>query len=84
MKYCQILKKEKMYDQFGTADPNAGFGGAGGPFGGENGYYSYSSSGFDGFTDFGDLGDIFSSFLEEVLAHKDLQDVIMDLKKVMI
>ena len=55
-------QKRKMYDQFGTADPNAGFGGAGGPFGGENGYYSYSSSGFDGFTDFGDLGDIFSSF----------------------
>ena len=53
-----------MYDQFGTADPNQGFGGgAGGPFGGGNGYYSYSSSGgFDGFGDFGDLGDIFSSF----------------------
>ena len=55
-------QKRKMYDQFGTADPNSGFGGAGGPFGGENGYYSYSSSGFDGFSDFGDLGDIFSSF----------------------
>ena len=57
-------EKRKMYDQFGTADPNQGFGGgAGGPFGGRNGYYSYSSSGgFDGFGDFGDLGDIFSSF----------------------
>lgn len=55
-------QKRKMYDQFGTVDPNAGFGGAGGPFGGGNGYYSYSSSGFDGFSDFGDLGDIFSSF----------------------
>lgn len=55
-------QKRKMYDQFGTVDPSAGFGGAGGPFGGGNGYYSYSSSGFDGFTDFGDLGDIFSSF----------------------
>ena len=56
-------EKRKMYDQFGTADPNQGFGGAGGPFGGRNGYYSYSSSGgFDGFSDFGDLGDIFSSF----------------------
>lgn len=51
-------QKRKMYDQFGTADPQ-GFGG-GGPFGGGN-YYSYSS-GFDGFSDFGDLGDIFSSF----------------------
>lgn len=50
-------QKRKMYDQFGTADPQ-GFGGAGGPFGGGN-YYSYTSSGFD---DFGDLGDIFSSF----------------------
>jgi len=53
--------KRRMYDQFGTADPQ-GFGGAGGPFGGQNGYYSYSSSGFNGFGDFGDLGDIFSSF----------------------
>ena len=51
-------QKRKMYDQFGTADPQSGFGGAGGPFGG-NGYYSYTSSGWD---DFGDLGDIFSSF----------------------
>ena len=34
-------QKRKMYDQFGTADPSAGFGGAGGPFGGGNGYYSY-------------------------------------------
>ena len=56
-------QKRKMYDQFGTADPQGfgGFGGgAGGPFG--NGFYSYTSSGFDGFSDFGDLGDIFSSF----------------------
>ena len=56
-------QKRKMYDQFGTADPQGfgGFGGgAGGPFG--NGYYSYTTSGFDGFSDFGDLGDIFSSF----------------------
>ena len=51
-------QKRKMYDQFGTADPQ-GFGGAGGPFGGQGGYYSYSSSDFG---DFGDLGDIFSSF----------------------
>ena len=49
-------KKRKMYDQFGTVDPNMGFGGTGG-FG--NGYYSYSTSDFG---DFGDLGDIFSSF----------------------
>lgn len=55
-------QKRRMYDQFGTADPSQGFGGAGGPFGGQNGYYSYTSSGFDGFSDFGDLGDIFSSF----------------------
>ena len=56
-------EKRRMYDQFGTADPNQGFGGAGGPFGGGNGYYSYSSSGgFDGFSDFGDLNDIFSTF----------------------
>ena len=56
-------QKRKMYDQFGTADPQGfgGFNGAGGPFGGGN-YYSYTSSGFDGFSDFGDLGDIFSSF----------------------
>ncbi len=50
-------QKRKMYDQFGTADPNAA--GFGGGFGGQNGYYSYSSSDF---SDFGDLGDIFSSF----------------------
>ncbi len=53
-------QKRRMYDQFGTADPQ-GFGGAGGPFGGQGGYYSYNGSGFDGFGDFGDLGDIFSS-----------------------
>ena len=54
-------QKRKMYDQFGTADPQQGFGGgAGGPFGG--GFYSSYSSGFDDFSDFGDLGDIFSSF----------------------
>lgn len=53
-------QKRQMYDQFGTADPNQGFGGAGGPFGG--GRYTYSTGGFDGFSDFGDLGDIFSSF----------------------
>ena len=52
-------QKRRMYDQFGTADPSQGFGGAGGPFG-SGGYYSYSTSGFDGI-DF-DLGDIFSSF----------------------
>ena len=50
-------QKRRMYDQFGTADPQ-GFGGSGGPFGG--GTYTYTS-GFDGFEDF-DLGDIFSSF----------------------
>lgn len=49
-------QKRKMYDQFGTVDPQ-GFGGAGGPFGGQGGYYSYST----GFDDFGDLGDIFST-----------------------
>lgn len=51
-------QKRRMYDQFGTVDPQ-GFGGAGGPFGGQGGYYSYSSSDFG---DLGDLGDIFSSF----------------------
>ena len=51
-------QKRRMYDQFGTTDPQE-FGGAGGPFGGQGGYYSYSSSDFG---DFGDLGDIFSSF----------------------
>ena len=51
-------QKRKMYDQFGTADPSQGFGGAGGPFGG--GSYTYTTSGFDGFSDiFGDLGDLF-------------------------
>ena len=51
-------QKRKMYDQFGTADPSQGFGGAGGPFGG--GTYTYTTSGFDGFGDiFGDLGDLF-------------------------
>ena len=49
-------QKRRMYDQFGTADPNQAYGGAGGPFGGGNGYYSYTTSGFDGF----DMGDIFS------------------------
>ena len=53
-------QKRRMYDQFGTADPQSGFGGAGGPFGG--GTYTYSTSGFGDFGDFGDLGDIFSSF----------------------
>lgn len=55
-------QKRQMYDQYGTADPQAGFGGAGGPFGGQNGYYSYTTSGFDGFDVgdiFGDLGDLF-------------------------
>ena len=53
-------QKRRMYDQFGTADPQqAGFGGGQGPFGGN---WSYTTSGFDGFSDFGDLGDIFSSF----------------------
>ena len=52
-------QKRKMYDQFGTVDPQ-GFAG-GGPFSG-GGYYSYTSSGWDDFGDFGDLGDIFSSF----------------------
>lgn len=28
-------QKRRMYDQFGTADPQSGFGGAGGPFGGQ-------------------------------------------------
>lgn len=54
-------QKRRMYDQFGTADPQGFGGGAGGPFGGQGGYYSYNGSGFDGFGDFGDLGDIFSS-----------------------
>ena len=52
-------QKRRMYDQFGTVDPQGFGGGAGGPFGGQGGYYSYSSSDFG---DFGDLGDIFSSF----------------------
>ena len=56
-------QKKKMYDQFGTADPQqAGFGGDSGygPFGG-NGYYRTYTSGSG---DFGDdiFGDIFSSF----------------------
>ena len=55
-------QKRRMYDQFGTVDPNSAYGGAGGPFGGGNGYYSYTTSGFDGFDMgdiFNDLGDIF-------------------------
>ena len=56
-------QKRRMYDQFGTVDPQ-GFGGGQGPFGqgpfGQGGYYSYTTSGFDGM-DF-DLGNIFSSF----------------------
>lgn len=54
-------QKRRMYDQFGTADPQ-GFGGAGGPFGG--GSYTYSTSGFDGFGDFSDFNDIFSTFFK--------------------
>ena len=57
-------EKRRMYDQFGTADPQGFGGGAGGPFGG--GTYTYSTSGFDGFGDFGDLGDIFSSFMSTI------------------
>ena len=56
-------QKKKMYDQFGTVDPNeaGGFGGQG-PFGGS--YYTYTSGdgfgGFDGFGDiFEDIGSIF-------------------------
>lgn len=53
-------QKRKMYDTYGTADPQqagAGFNG-GNPFGG--GYYQYTSGGFDGFSDiFEDLGSIF-------------------------
>ena len=67
-----------MYDQFGTADPQSGFGGAGGPFG--NGTYTYSTSGFDGFSDFGDLGDIFSSFSEVALEveTKETMDLVKE------
>lgn len=49
-------EKRKMYDQFGTADFNAG--GAGGNYG-SSGFGGFS--GFDGFDDFGGFDDIFSS-----------------------
>lgn len=59
-------KKREMYDQFGHAGSQQGFGGAGGPFGGAGGFGGFggagrSSAGGDPFQDiFGDVfGDIF-------------------------
>ena len=52
-------QKRRMYDQFGTVDPQGFGGGAGGPFG-QGGYYSYSTSGFDGMGF--DVDDILNSF----------------------
>lgn len=59
-------KKREMYDQFGHAGSQQGFGGAGGPFGGAGGFGGFggagrSSTGGDPFQDiFGDVfGDIF-------------------------
>jgi molecular chaperone DnaJ len=49
-------QKRSNYDQFGTADPSAGFGGFGG--GGFNG------AGFDFSSGFGGFGDIFETFFD--------------------
>lgn len=55
-------EKRKMYDQYGTADPNRGFGGFSGSSGRQGPFtYTYSSNGADfGFGDF-DPFDIFES-----------------------
>ncbi len=63
-------QKRKMYDQFGTADPNAGFGGFGGQRSGQTGpfTYTYTSGGQGGQNPFGfengefDPFDIFEDF----------------------
>ncbi|MGZ3748984.1 MAG: DnaJ domain-containing protein, partial [Pseudobdellovibrionaceae bacterium] len=53
-------KKREMYDQFGHAGAQSGFGGAGGPFGGGmgGGFGGGASTGQDPFHDI--FGDVFS------------------------
>jgi molecular chaperone DnaJ len=51
-------KKREMYDQFGHAGAQNGFGGASGPFGGAGGFGSSAGTGQDPFQDI--FGDVFS------------------------
>lgn len=57
--------KRTNYDRFGTAEPNAGFGGGAGGFEGFSGMPNWENFGFsaDG-GNFGDIGDIFETFFE--------------------
>src|SRR5574344_1696320 len=48
-------KKKSNYDQFGTADPTSGFGGAGG----FDGFSGFSGGGFEFNGGFGGINDIF-------------------------
>lgn len=59
-------KKRSFYDQFGTAEPGAGFGGGAGAYGPSSGFEwsGFPAGGFG--TDFGDLGDIFENFFEGI------------------
>lgn len=54
-------QKRAQYDQFGSAGPNAGFGGGPGGYGGFGGFQQGNMH-FD-FGDLGDLGDIFETFM---------------------
>lgn len=56
-------KKKSNYDQFGTADPTSGFGGAGG-FDGFSGFSGggFNGSGFEFNGGFGGINDIFEEF----------------------
>lgn len=58
-------QKRQQYDQFGSAGPQGGFGGAQG-FGGAHGFGGFDFSQFqqgNAHFDFGDLGDIFETFM---------------------
>lgn len=54
-------KKKANYDQFGTADPTAGFGGFGGASG-FSGFSGFNGSGFEFTGGFGGINDIFEEF----------------------
>lgn len=54
-------QKRSNYDQFGTADPSAGFGGFGGASG-FSGFSGFNGSGFEFTGGFGGINDIFEEF----------------------
>ena len=62
--------KRTNYDRFGTAEPNAGFGGGSGHGGFQGGFSCMPNWGDFGFSadagNFGDIGDIFESFFEGI------------------